>query len=63
MTIPFKFRSDRHCEIKRDPRLLDWRAGEQGLFDEGKARVNSQPSDLIVEKSMVGRHCGDREEN
>jgi hypothetical protein len=34
MTVPFEFRSDRHCGIKRDPGSLDQRAGEQGSSDE-----------------------------
>jgi hypothetical protein len=63
VTVPFEFRSDRHCGIKRDPGSLDRRAGEQGSSDEGEEKVKSQPSDLIGEKSTVGRHCGDREEN
>jgi hypothetical protein len=63
MTVPFEFKSDRHSRIKRDLGSLDRRAGEQGLSDEGKAKVKSQPSDLIGKKSMVGRYCEDREEN
>jgi hypothetical protein len=39
VTIPFKFGSDRHCGIKRDPGSLDQRVGEQGSFDEGEAKV------------------------
>jgi hypothetical protein len=35
VTVPFEFGSDRHCGIKRDPVLLDRRAGEQESFDEG----------------------------
>jgi hypothetical protein len=63
MIVPFKFGSDRHYGIKRDLGLLDWRSGEQGISNEDEAKVNSQPSDLIGEKSTVGRHCGDCEEN
>jgi hypothetical protein len=63
VTIPFEFGSDHHCGIKRDPGSLDQRVGEQGSSDEGEEKVKSQPSDLIGEKSTVGRHCGDREEN
>jgi hypothetical protein len=36
MTIPFEFGSDHLCGIKRDPRSLDQRVGEQGPFDEGE---------------------------
>jgi hypothetical protein len=43
MTIPFKFRSDRHCGIKRDLGSLDRRAGEQGSSDEIEAKVKSPP--------------------
>jgi hypothetical protein len=28
-----------------------------------RAKNKSRPFDLIGERSMVGRHCGDREEN
>jgi hypothetical protein len=28
LTVPFEFRSDRHCRIERDPRSLDRRIGE-----------------------------------
>jgi hypothetical protein len=59
MTIPFKFGSDHHCGIERDPRSLDQRRGEQGSFDESKEKVKSQPSDLIGERSTSRRHCGD----
>jgi hypothetical protein len=45
VTVPFEFRRDRHCGIKRDPRSLDRRVGEQGLSDESEAKVKSQPSD------------------
>jgi len=59
MTIPFEFGSNDHSGIKRDLGSLDQRAGEQGLSDEGEAKVKSQLSYLIGEKSMVGRHCVD----
>jgi hypothetical protein len=36
VTVSFKFRSDHHCGIKRDPGSLDQRVGEQGSFVEGE---------------------------
>jgi hypothetical protein len=63
MTVPFEFRSDHHSWIKTDLGSMDWRAGEQGSSDEGEAKVKSQPSYLIGEKSTVGRLCGDQEGN
>jgi hypothetical protein len=58
VTVPFEFRSDHHHGIKRDSRSLDRRAGEKGSSDEVEAKVKLQLSDLIGEKSTVGRHCG-----
>jgi hypothetical protein len=63
VTVPFKFGERSPLWDQERSGSLDQRAGEQGSFDEGEAKVKSQPSDLIGEKSTVGRHCGDREEN
>jgi hypothetical protein len=38
-------------------RSLDQRVGEQGSSDEREAKVKSQPSDLIGERSTARRHC------
>jgi hypothetical protein len=58
MTIPFEFRGDHHCGIKRDSRLLDKREGEHGSSNEGEEKVKSQPSDRIEDKSTWGGIAG-----
>jgi hypothetical protein len=50
VTIPFEFRKDFHCGIKKDLGSLDWRVGEQGSFDEREVKVKSQPLDPIGER-------------
>jgi hypothetical protein len=52
VTVPFEFRSDRHCGIKRDPGSLDHRVGEQGSSDESEEKVKSTPSDPIGERDQ-----------
>jgi hypothetical protein len=39
VTVPFEFRSDLHCRIRRDPGSLDRRTSEHGSFDVKEARV------------------------
>jgi hypothetical protein len=61
--VPLKLKSNHHGGIKRDLGSLDRREVEQGSSDEGEEKVKSQLSDLIGDKSTVGRNCGDQEGN
>jgi hypothetical protein len=60
VTVPFEFGSDHHCRIRRDPGSLDQRIGEQGSFDEKKARAKvMNVRSHWRERSTTNRHCGE----
>jgi hypothetical protein len=59
MTVPFELGSNHHCGIKNDIGSWDQREGEKGSSDESEAKVKSQLSDLIGERSTTRRHFGD----
>jgi hypothetical protein len=53
VTVPFEFKSDFHCRIKRDPSgSLDRRTSEQGSSDEKKARAKVVTSNPIGERDQ-----------
>ena len=58
MTVPFKFRSDRHCRIRIDLGSLDQRTSEQGSSDEKEegVKVTTIRSHWRV-RSTDKRHC------